>query len=83
MSGITLTQKADLYCGCRIALWKVLTVAAFAIRRGDDFRCPYHGCLFILDLESQRLATAFLAYMESPEGRMTYPDFFVSDNAAA
>ena len=73
-----LDEPLDLVCGCSVPLWKVLTLLGVSIRRGEEMKCPEHGVKFAYGVHLRRLALAFLNFVSSPEGRMLYPDFFLS-----
>ena len=66
-----------LSCGCKVALWKTLTVSALQRRNGLPVKCPVHECDhdFSNNKTFHEWCDDFLKIMESPEGRDLYPSF--------
>ena len=74
---INLCQRMRLTCGCRVDLWKVLTLLAMAAEEDRELRCPYHHVELLYPAEFKSFALTFLNFMRSPEGRELVPDFWL------
>ena len=69
--GGSLDAKVNLCCGCKVELWKTLTVTALQRRKGLSAKCPIHECDhdFTNNATFLEWAEDFLKLTESPEGR--------------
>ena len=74
-----LGEILELTCGCKVELWKVLTLLAMEVEKDRELRCPFHLVELPYPENFKTLAVNFLQFMRSPEGRELVPDFFISN----